>query len=335
MNAQEFSDQFDVLYNNVVSNQAPGLTEYEKSVFLTKAQGEVVKNYFTSNSKGNNIGQGYDDSAKRQADFSCLMLTGKCSPVTSGNNNSIIPVTIFNNAIINGVTFVTDDINATPVDISELPSGSYTVFENGVTIDNRNLIVNLPNGEDSGTLIIATQTLDNSALSNRIDNRSDIYQFPSNVFIVINETIKCTSGKDLQVIPLRYDEYVRLMSKPYKRPLKYQAWRLINTGKSNNIGSDKYAEIVVGPNDVVATDGYKIRYIRFPKPIIVGPLDDLTIDGYCYTGDTTGIATEGCELDPILHQDILQRAVELAKISWTATGQDNIQAVIQSGQRSE
>ena len=48
MTLQEFSDEFDVLYNNISSNQAPGLNEYEKSVFLPKAQNEIVKNYFTS-----------------------------------------------------------------------------------------------------------------------------------------------------------------------------------------------------------------------------------------------------------------------------------------------
>ena len=37
MTTQEFSDQFDVLYNNIGSDQAPGINEYEKSVFLTKA----------------------------------------------------------------------------------------------------------------------------------------------------------------------------------------------------------------------------------------------------------------------------------------------------------
>ena len=41
MNNTEFSNQFDVLYNNVMSNAAPGLNEYEKSVFLTKAQNEI------------------------------------------------------------------------------------------------------------------------------------------------------------------------------------------------------------------------------------------------------------------------------------------------------
>ena len=77
----------------------------------------------------------------------------------------------------------------------------------------------------------------------------------------------------------------------------------------------------------------------------------MQIDGYTFattnttTNPTTNVntttitlgtgTTSGCELDPILHEDILQRAVELAKVAWTATGQDNAQMVLQAGQRSE
>ena len=46
MTIKEFSDEFDTLYNNIMSNQAPGIDEYEKSVFLTRAQEEIIKNYF-------------------------------------------------------------------------------------------------------------------------------------------------------------------------------------------------------------------------------------------------------------------------------------------------
>ena len=58
MDYKEFSDRFDILYNNITSNQAPGLTEHEKSIFLTKAQDEVLKNYF--NPKGNKYQEGFD-----------------------------------------------------------------------------------------------------------------------------------------------------------------------------------------------------------------------------------------------------------------------------------
>lgn len=39
---QEWSLEFDLLYQNITSNQAPGLLEYEKSLFLTRAQNVVV-----------------------------------------------------------------------------------------------------------------------------------------------------------------------------------------------------------------------------------------------------------------------------------------------------
>lgn len=42
MTNSEFSNEFDVLYQNIASNQAPGLDEYEKSVFLTMAQEQIV-----------------------------------------------------------------------------------------------------------------------------------------------------------------------------------------------------------------------------------------------------------------------------------------------------
>ena len=244
MSCEEFDISFDVFFNNITSNQAPGLNIHEKSLFLTKAQDEVLKNYFTASSKGNTTGQGFDDSAKRQADFSTLMKVAKCTV---------------------------------------------------------------------------------SAALNKIDRRSTVYSFPTDVYIVINESIVTTANKDLQVVPVKFDDYARLMSKPYKRPLKYQAWRLLNSGTVSGASATKVAEIITNLGDTVGT--YSVRYIRKPKPIILEDLDGLTIEGI-------GTTTE-CELDPILHEDVLQRAVELAKIAWTATGQDNTQAVLQSGQRSE
>lgn len=41
-NSIEWSTEFDILFNNITSNQAPGLNEYEKSVALTQALEEMV-----------------------------------------------------------------------------------------------------------------------------------------------------------------------------------------------------------------------------------------------------------------------------------------------------
>lgn len=73
MTVNEMSNEFDVLYNNIMSNQAPGIDEYEKSVFLTKAQYEILKAYFEA--RGNKYLQGFDGSEQRQMDFSQITKT--------------------------------------------------------------------------------------------------------------------------------------------------------------------------------------------------------------------------------------------------------------------
>lgn len=42
MDTGEFDVRFDIYWNNIASNKAPGLNSYEKSVLLTKAQEDVV-----------------------------------------------------------------------------------------------------------------------------------------------------------------------------------------------------------------------------------------------------------------------------------------------------
>lgn len=243
MTAQEFSNEFDVLYNNIMSNQAPGLDEYEKSVFLTKAQSEIIKNYF--NPKGNKYQEGFDGSQKRQVDFSKLMKTYASSGTIP------TPTSFFGNV-----------------------TGAYKIT------------------------------------------------WPDDVFVVVNEVVDVTKKDDnrkyrLQVIPIKYDEYLRVSSKPYKQPLKNQAWRIINGENDINL--------IVGHLNSVSSDGYHIRYVKHPKPIILESLDG---SGLSINGETNAM---GCELDPEIHPEILQRAVELAKAAYTG----DINSQLQMGQRSE
>lgn len=244
MTTQEFSNEFDVLYNNIMSNQAPGLDEYEKSVFLTKAQLEILKNYF--NPKGNKYGQGFDENAKRQIDFSALITVAKPSQYT--------------------------------------PDGSYVKF----------------------------------------DDRSQLYKMPQDILLMLNETgINTVDGvkRLISIIPMNYEEYARLISKPWKQPLKNQGWRLFQSTS----GVDFISEVVIKYNSSLAD--YKIRYVKRPKPIILANLAD----------EYSNVSIEGintiteCELDPILHPEILQRAVELAKSAYTG----DLKSSIELGQRSE
>lgn len=227
MTNQEFSNQFDVLYNNVMSNQAPGLDEYEKSVFLTKAQNEIVLSYF--NPKGNKYVEGFDGNERRQIDFS--MLT----------------------RVANATTFNTAKYDPRTAGVKSI-------------------------------------------------------SMPSDVLVFVNENLTVTRGGNtvyLSVVPISYVEYSRQMSKPFKRPPHYQAWRLINSTDTPSGECD----LIAGPNDTITK--YTARYIKRPRPIVLVSLsaEGLTIGGT--SNETT------CELDPILHEDILQRAVELAKAAYT------------------
>ena len=237
MTTNEFEWEFDVLYNNIASNAAPGINSYEKSVLLTKAQDELIKNYF--NPQGNKYKEGFDGSAKRQIDFSGLISVA-----------------------------------------------------NGTLLDQQGF-----------------------------DLRAKVFKIPTDVFLIINESIVTNTGIK-QIIPIKFDEYTRLMAKPYKAPLTFQAWRLITDG---DINSGVTVEII--PNSQETVESYTLRYVRRPKPIILANLKseygDVSING------ETEISQ--CELNPLVHREILQRAVELAKITYLG----DANGVIQSGQRAE
>lgn len=306
MSVEEMDNMFDVLYNNITSNQAPGLNAYEKSVFLTKGQDETMKNYFNPKSKGNNTQEGFDGSAKRQVDFSMLTTVATTS------------ATSYTYSLVSGKT----DKDGKPVYSRTETTAPKSTYSYTVAYDTDG---NVLKDDNDNVLYIRNEGTDVSDFGTPLfdirENTKSV-TLPSKLMYAINEMVEVTRNDKkilLQVIPVKFDEYSRLMCKPYKRPLKYQAWRLINNDVVNK------ADIVVGPSDTLTK--YTIRYVRRPNPIIVSDLDGLSIEG-------KSTATE-CELDPILHEEILQRAVELAKIAWTNTGQDNLQAVMQAGQRSE
>ena len=128
------------------------------------------------------------------------------------------------------------------------------------------------------------------------------------------------------IVPISFEEYARILSKPYKQPLKNQGWRLLNIGSTTSGGTttvNRVSEIIVKTGGVLSD--YTIRYVRRPKPIV---LTTLTATNVSLDGETD--VTE-CELDPILHPEILQRAVELAK---NAYGGD-LKSTVDLGQRSE
>lgn len=81
MTTQEFSIEFDILYNNLASNAAPPLNEYEKSVFLTKAQSDIVLELYSGR---NNLGLSYE-SAEEVRKYLSVLNTKKEHFLTMAN----------------------------------------------------------------------------------------------------------------------------------------------------------------------------------------------------------------------------------------------------------
>lgn len=241
MDNPAMSSTFDILWNNINSNGAPGLNEAEKSVFLTKAQNQLVLEYFNVRTDG--AWGGFDGSQKRQYDFSSITVTGN-------------PVLIPDNALAN-----------------------------------------------AGVI--------------KLDNRSVVFKFPSDYFLSVNEVIT-DSVKQYSVLPISYAEYQRLMLKPYAFPVKRGAWRLFTQKiEENTAGQGEDPVLVRYPiAEVIGKFGdgtlsYQLRYIKTLMPIILEDLsnyEDFNIDGYT--------EPKACELPAETHQEIVERAVALAKIAW-------------------
>ena len=70
MTTTEMSRRFDIFYNNIASNQAPGLNSYEKSVILTKAQDDLVKERY---SPFNDTKKGFESSENRRVELKELI----------------------------------------------------------------------------------------------------------------------------------------------------------------------------------------------------------------------------------------------------------------------
>ena len=134
---------------------------------------------------------------------------------------------------------------------------------------------------------------------------SVFFEIPQDTWFITYEVaflkdsrLGCLDGIEASVVPLPQDDLYRAKDNPFRGPSKDRVLRL-------DIKSD-LAELISKYN----VDKYLMRYISQPTPIILVDLPDgLSING---------ISTESeCELNPVVHRAILERAVQLAIISKT------------------
>lgn len=137
-----------------------------------------------------------------------------------------------------------------------------------------------------------------------LSKTSMFFQLPENVWFITyesatlkDERLGCLDGEEATIVPVTQDEYYRIAKNPFRGPSKGRAVRL-------DIG-DGVIEIISDYN----IDKYLVRYLSRPKPIVLVDLSELSVNGI-------KVRTE-CELNPVIHRAILERAVRLAIISKT------------------
>lgn len=136
-----------------------------------------------------------------------------------------------------------------------------------------------------------------------LSKKSVFFKLPEDLWFITYEAVNlkddelgCMDGEGILVMPVTQDEYHRIKKNPFRGPNERRAIRLDL--------SEKVVEIVSKYN----IDTYLVRYLARPRPIILSKLpDDLSING---VSDKTE-----CELNPVIHRAILERAVKLAIIS--------------------
>lgn len=143
-----------------------------------------------------------------------------------------------------------------------------------------------PVGEQDETLI------NNNFKSYKVEISNDIL-FMIYEQCTLSDENNCINNKIVSVVPTIHDDLDKVLKNPFKSP---------NSRKIIRLDFDNKIELISKYN----ISNYKVRYLKKPNPIILVALEDnLSINN----GDTK---VSNGETNPILHERIVQRAVQLA-----------------------
>lgn len=107
----------------------------------------------------------------------------------------------------------------------------------------------------------------------------------------LSDENNCINDRIVSVVPTIHDDLDKVLKNPFKSP---------NNRKVIRLDFDNKIELISKYN----ISNYKVRYLKKPNPIILVTLEDLNIDKKQEVSNG--------ETNPILHERIVQRAVQLA-----------------------
>lgn len=231
MRLEEFSNQFDLLassyrrfkdFDDKELLDSIEFDEYEKSLFLTKAQEQLVLSLYNGR---NVVGESFEETEELRRYLSSLVCEATLSPITNTSGKLI------------GM----EGKNSYFFTLPEEPPVWFITYES----------------------------------------------------VILGDDGKCDFGGQIEVVPIRQDEYHRIKSNPFRGANNRRALRLDLAEDNIEIISKR------------AVAGYYLRYLKRIKPIVLVDLpNELSIEGI-------SVATD-CEVHQGLHQRILELAVDTA-----------------------
>ena len=157
----------------------------------------------------------------------------------------------------------------------------------------------------SDTIVLNEKLTDKLGLT----KTSVFFQIPERVWFITYESARldderlgCLNGTEAVVVPASQDYFFKIQKNPFRGPSETRALRLDM--------ADNVIEVVSDYN----IKEYLIRFLKRPNPIV---LVDLSTIGQGLSIDGVSTPTE-CELNPVTHRSILDRAVLLAKTAWSS-----------------
>ena len=330
MTAEQMKYEFDVSYDRITNFDAPGYVPKEISTFLTRAQEQLVYDILEASA--------YDEKNKKA--MSRLRQVIPLSAFVAGNypNGFITPLQVsvggvdLTFAATGGANYISDvgpgrfltagfrvgDVIT--VVGSTLNDGTYTIIKLTAVRMDLSSQTNLAEDEpgETDTVVSADPVL-------RVRNeRADVEVIEGNFYYnripVVPAVIPVQYNNnilDVEVDPTDDDFYSSNKDNPFKKPSLDKIWRIDSADETQ-----KEHEYITDGTFTLTT--VHLHIDRKPRPIIVpeslnvlytvsdGSIDGIYFMDYNFPTGATNPAGLNCQLDQIIHREIVDRAVKLA-----------------------
>lgn len=149
-------------------------------------------------------------------------------------------------------------------------------------------------------------TINNNFKEYGVSEDSKFFKLPKDTFLIVQENaviVLDNNTKTIGVVPTTHDEINKEIKNPFKKPYKKRVARL----EFSSEGLDYQIVELINPFDIIE---YKVRYVKYPDPIILTNLDS------SFPGEGLSINSKNqetlCKLNDGMQREILSLAVKFA-----------------------